>query len=437
MKKYILFLALVPEICSLSFGQVGDIIKRSAAEGAKQGAGRATEKAADKVVDKSLDKIFGGKKNKKSKEDNNNQDDNKVKSVSDTIPTNNKALATPVSNTTLKAYSKYDFIPGEKILGYDDFMQDAVGDFPAKWTTNASGEIMTVDNIEGKWLNVSKEGFYLPDYITSLPESFTVEYDLLFIPLSSRQGPNTANLAFQIINKTSKSAFEFTPDRSYFEINPYMSNIAIGCYTKNGEKLMANEFNVTGLDRNKAFSYHVAVWRQKNRLRVYLNETKVVDAPSLLSPEIKYTTLRFATSLNNDGSTWLISNFKYASGLPDTRNKLVTEGKYSTNGILFDANSAEIMASSFGTLKDIAVVLKENKELKVKIIGHTDSDVDNAANLVLSKKRAEAVKKALSNEFGIEESRMQTEGMGETKPVAPNTTTEGKAQNRRVEFVKI
>ena len=82
-------------------------------------------------------------------------------------------------------------------------------------------------------------------------------------------------------------------------------------------------------------------------------------------------------------------------------------------------------------------MLKENAAVKVKIVGHTDSDGDNAANLGLSKKRAEAVKDMLSKEFGIDESRMETEGKGETQPAAQNTTTEGKAQNRRVEFIKL
>ena len=115
----------------------------------------------------------------------------------------------------------------------------------------------------------------------------------------------------------------------------------------------------------------------------------------------------------------------------------MTEGKFSTTGILFDVNSAIIKASSYGTLKDIAAVLKENTAVNVKIVGHTDSDGDNIVNLDLSKKRAEAVKSILSKEFGIDESRMQADGKGETQPVVTNTNAESKAQNRRVEFIKL
>jgi OOP family OmpA-OmpF porin len=400
-----------------------DILKQKAGEGVKQG----TQNATEKVADDALNNLF----RKKSK---NKQSGGTSTGVNDNTSQSGKDLQQPPS---VKTYSKYDFIPGSKILGYDDFTGDAVGDFPATWNTNASGEIMTADNYSGKWFNISKEGYYVPGFIKSIPENFTIEFELLFIPLSERSGPNTATVGLQMISKTGKTAFDYGPGRSYFELDPYMENINVATYTKTGEKLLANEFNVKGLDRNKVLSYHIAVWRQKNRLRVYLNENKVVDVPSLLAPEIEYNTIRFATSLNNDGSTWLISNFKFASGLPDTRNKLLTEGKFSTTGILFDVNASTIKASSYGTLKDIASVLIDNSTIQVKIVGYTDSDGNDATNLELSKSRAEAVKNMLGKEFGIDQSRMHTEGKGEAQPVAPNTTPEGRAQNRRVEFIKI
>ncbi len=109
-------------------------------------------------------------------------------------------------------------------------------------------------------------------------------------------------------------------------------------------------------------------------------------------------------------------------GEPDTRNKLISEGKFSTTGILFDVNSAAIKPESYGSLKDIADVLKDNAGVHVKIIGHTDSDGDATMNLALSKKRAEAVKSALVSEFAIDASRMETDGKGASDPVAANST---------------
>ena len=423
MNKYLLIPAVIFLMSHTCSAQISDLLKRKAGEGVKQATQNVTEHAADKVLDKFINRI--GKKTK----------------TEETVAMNNKTAPQNATEQqvqpSVKTYSKYDFIPGEKILGYDDYSGDAIGDFPAKWSTNSSGEIMTADKYPGNWLNISKEGYYLPEFIQSLSENFTIEYDILFIPPSKRDGPNTATVGLQMINKTGKSGFENGPDRSYFELDPYLGKINVATYTKTGETLLSNSFSINGLDRNKIFTYHIAIWRQKNRLRVYLDENKVLDIPSLLSEDIKYNTIRYATSLNNDGSNWLISNFKLASGLPDVRNKLITEGKFSTTGILFSPNSSSIEPQSYGTVKDIASVLKENSTIKIMIVGHTDSDGSDAANLELSKNRAEAVKAMLSKEFGISESLIQTDGKGETQPAVPNTSSEGKAQNRRVEFIKM
>ena len=91
----------------------------------------------------------------------------------------------------------------------------------------------------------------------------------------------------------------------------------------------------------------------------------------------------------------------------------------------------------YGILKEIATTLNENESIRIKIIGHTDTDGDDASNLTLSKKRADAVKSFLNKEFGVETKLMETEGKGESQPVDKTNTTEGKANNRRVEFIKI
>jgi len=87
-------------------------------------------------------------------------------------------------------------------------------------------------------------------------------------------------------------------------------------------------------------------------------------------------------------------------------------------------------------IKEIATTLTENPSIKIKVIGHTSNDGDDAANMELSKQRAAAVKEYLVKEFSIEDARIVTEGKGETQPISDNKTKEGKAQNRRVEFIK-
>ncbi|NJL15707.1 MAG: OmpA family protein, partial [Microscillaceae bacterium] len=182
---------------------------------------------------------------------------------------------------------------------------------------------------------------------------------------------------------------------------------------------------------------------KKGRLRIYANETKVVDIPQAFNEKIKYNCFRigsvymnYANGRKNDDE-YMVSNIRYAIGAPDTRNKLITEGKLVSRGITFNVNSDKIKPESFPVLKEISQVLNENAGVRVRIIGHTDSDGEASANLELSKRRAAAVKNALVSEFGIDPSRLETEGKGASEPSEPNTSPEGKANNRRVEFVKL
>ncbi len=427
MKKSIMLSAILFFTLN-NYAQLGRVVK----QGAEQGAANA----ASNGVSNGLNNLFKKKDKSKKKADESkaSTEDSTAITTTTTVSKSETVAAAP----SLKTYTKYDFVPGEKVVAYTDFSQDEIGDFPNHWNTNGSGEIMTVEGKAGKWLSTSKEGFYIPMFINSLPDNFTLEYDVIFIPLAELKGPNTASFGFQLVGGFKKEAsFDFDLTRAQFQINPYMGDFDYESYTKDGNKILSSDTHVDGLERHQIHSYHVAVWRQKQRVRVYLDQNKVCDLPMVLSETEKYNAVRFKTDGNNDGSTWLMSNIKLAVGAPDTRNKLMTEGKFSTTGILFDVNSANIKAESYGTLKQIAQVLQDNATVKIKIVGHTDSDGDNAANLSLSKLRADAVKASLTKDFGIDDSRMQTDGKGESQPAAANTSPEGKAQNRRVEFIKM
>ncbi|MBM4172105.1 MAG: OmpA family protein, partial [Ignavibacteria bacterium] len=117
-------------------------------------------------------------------------------------------------------------------------------------------------------------------------------------------------------------------------------------------------------------------------------------------------------------------------------DKLYKDGRIVSHGILFDVNKATIKPQSMGTINEIVKALKQDSKIKLSIEGHTDSDGDDKLNQKLSEQRAESVKKALIDQ-GIDAVRLQTKGLGESKPIDNNTTPEGKANNRRVEFVLV
>ncbi|KAB7726897.1 OmpA family protein [Rudanella paleaurantiibacter] len=341
----------------------------------------------------------------------------------------------PDEPRSLKAYSKFDFVPGEKVVAVEDFGPDAVGDYPARWNTNASGEVVTIDGLPGKWFQFADKGTFYPEFVKNLPDNATIEFDMVTTDDFSNSGAGLKVFILDTKDRSINFDQHFGASaQAGVDIHPSeggQGSSSVWVNDKSRERILANDtpiaWRVNAVNR-------IAFWKQKSRLRVYINESKIWDIPRAFDPTTTYSLL-FATYILN-GRAYL-SNLRVAVGAPDTRSKLIAEGKFSTTGILFDVNSDKIRPESYGVLKDIGTVLKENPGVRVKIVGHTDSDGDDVSNLALSKRRAAAVKTALTAEFGIEAARLDTDGKGESQPVGPNTTAEGKANNRRVEFLKL
>jgi len=328
---------------------------------------------------------------------------------------------------SLALYSKFDFVPGQKIIFYDDFSQENVGDFPAQWFSNGSGEVVSLNNFPGKWLNITASGCYYPEKDLLTTENFTAEFDMI---VNVPDG-EFFDVGFYIVSGNVKEPNQGGAIPGVAGVKTEITNRGIdmsgyadGSYTINS----SSEFEIP-----KGEKVHLSYWIQKQRIRIYVNEKKVLDSPRILSAGYKYNILRFELGESKP----LISNFRVAAGLPDTRNKLITEGKLVTYGIYFDVNKDIVKPESYGTLKEIAAALTENPGVRVKITGHTDADGDDAKNIDLSKRRAESVKGELARSFGIDAARFETDGKGKSQPVAPNDSPANKALNRRVEFVKL
>ncbi len=341
--------------------------------------------------------------------------------------------------------TKYDFVPGDKIIAYEDFSATEIGDFPLKWNTNATAEVVTLNNRPGKWLKINKESVFHPEFINNLPENFTLEFDLginqgfdsqpLVLNITKLKTPNEYTDYYHYVSwkGTHTLHMQFAP--AIVEVRPGNSKLVVG---KSGNHTIDNDVSQVTWDNSSLNFAHISLWRQKERLRIYLNGEKIWDMPRVFDSLTKYNAITFAMQGSyRPQDYYVLSNIRLAIGAPDTRNKLVSQGKFVTNGIRFSPNTDSLQPESFGVLKDIGKVLKENPGMKIKIVGHTDTDGDDKLNVDLSKRRAAAVKNFLVEEYGIPAADLETDGKGESAPIDKNTTVEGKANNRRVEFVKL
>lgn len=340
--------------------------------------------------------------------------------------------------------SKYDYVPGAKIISSEDFSGTELGDFPAQWSTNATAEVVTLNGKPGKWLKINKEGVWFPGMMKELPENFTLDFDL-----GVNGGWNSLPFVVNITNLANAKEYtnyyhyvgwkgvhtihlEFQPTR--VDVRPGSAKLLAG---RDGNHEVTQDVSYKTWDNASTNFAHISIWRQNKRLRVYLNGEKIWDVQEVFDPKSKYNAITFAMQGSYQlDDYYVFSNIRLAVGAPDTRNKLVKEGRWSTSGILFNSNSDEIQPESYGVLREVGMALKDSA-YKVSIIGHTDGDGDAKANLELSKKRATAVKAYLVEKFGWKEENIEVIGKGAANPIDVNNTVSGKANNRRVEFVSL
>jgi outer membrane protein OmpA-like peptidoglycan-associated protein len=407
-----------------------------------QSINRANQRT-DEGVDKGLDKAEEGVKSifKKDKNENANeeqtQDQNNENSEESNAEGNSDAkVSQKADEPKLEAYSKYDFVPGEKIIFYDDFSQDAIGDFPTGWNTNGSAEVVSTNLFPGKWMKYDCVESIWTDELLNLPDNYTIEFDI--VPISGEENDGMKGYNFRMIQSINLNSIDpgAVPGKAGFLYSvEYYGTPSYRAYNNASDE---QGLDISGMKEGDLYKqlkdkkYHIAIWVQKSRLRLYQDEKKLFDLPKAFPyAGMKMDRLRF------EYGAAMVSNIRIAVGNPDMRSKLLTEGKLVSYGIYFDVNKDIVKPESNGTLKGIAQVLSENPDVKIKIVGHTDSDGADAANLDLSKRRADSVKNELVKTFGIDAGRIETDGKGETVPVAANDIPANKAMNRRVEFIKL
>jgi outer membrane protein OmpA-like peptidoglycan-associated protein/curli biogenesis system outer membrane secretion channel CsgG len=314
-------------------------------------------------------------------------------------------------------YTKYDFIPGDKVIFYDDMANDEVGEFPYRW--NLDEGVYEVAKLGGElWILATDDGNIRPKIPNvPLPEQYTVEYE--YYNNGPEQSGNYHYLFWVDANGRNIGCFGIYGDRSTW--------LALKGKTIADKDLPAKPGKGPHVMRIMATSRSV---------KCYVDNVRVANVPKI--DGFQPTGFRLHhRPYNNPDNPVLFRGFRFAEGGKSMREQLDETGKIVTHGILFDKGSHVIKGESYKTLQQIGELLTDDATLRLSINGHTDSDGEDTYNLDLSKQRAESVRNYLISKFGVTADRLECKGFGETEPIDSNGSPEGKANNRRVELVKI
>lgn len=309
---------------------------------------------------------------------------------------------------------KADFIPGEKVLFYDDFTDMAGDEPPPHWKVRgAVAELQVGGGI--RQMTLKGESVTLTPNLKGLPKNFTMEQDFTIGEGSPDCRPE---MEWTFRDKDGRAGLLL---RTKQEGNEWWMRL------DTTEDLGENTIPV-----NWSQPVKLALWIQNGRVRLYLNEARIFDVNQVTLPDIATVDEHMWTGVKTVGYRFV----RFGESAPDFSQSIASSGRYVTHGILFDTDSDRLKAESAAVIKSIARGLETNPTLRLEIEGNTDSTGGTSHNLDLSKRRAEAVKSVLVSQFNVDASRLTTAGKGDTMPIDSNDTPQGRAQNRRVEFVR-
>lgn len=339
--------------------------------------------------------------------------------------------AQPAKKAAESAYAKSDFVRGDEVFFEDDFANEQMGEFPSKWDMNEGS--VEVASLNGQQYMLGTEWSYnveplMKNQKSWLPDQFTLEFDL-YISDDAEDGESTWRL-FLMSSKSNWNEIVGDIDfwwRSYDE----------GVFVRYGSmRKPDNNSTVEGeeeaLVRNvlkKGDWNHFALSFNKRALKFYMNGMRIFQIPSMMAPE------KIQFFCEGDYKYRGYANVILAKGAVPLYNRLATDGKIITYGITFDIGKATIKPESMTEINRIFDLMNQNPNLKFEVQGHTDNTGTVAGNQKLSEQRAQAIVAKLV-EMGISADRLSAKGLGQSAPLADNSTEEGRAKNRRVEFVK-
>lgn len=393
-------------------------------------AKNAIERNAERKTEEAVDKVFEGDfgKGKKDKDKQNNNGNNNADAVYD----NGDATAQtqPQKGQSLEmTYAKSDFVPGDEIFFEDDLANEQMGEFPSKW--DLIRDYAEVASFAGvKCINVEDGVVIRPlmsDMKNYLPDVFTLEFD--FWATEETYGSNRERYEIYFLNEKGNKIHDFQVGGSGWSQWWYD--------TPDGE-----DRNGSGPGQNlkPGAWHHLSFSFNKRAIKMYINGVRVANIPNAAKPASLQIYMRRSVVHSKEDFKYPpnagITNIRIAKGAVPLYDRMMTDGKFITYGITFDVGKATIKPESMGEINRIVQLMTENPDLKFSVEGHTDSTGNAASNQTLSEQRSQAIVAKLV-EMGIAQDRLTAVGKGQNNPIADNSTDEGRAKNRRVEFVKM
>jgi len=393
-------------ICAPTQAQIKNPFKKAQREAEKQ-----ANKEIEKEIENAMNPEEAEKEKEKEKEIDKQQQDQQADEVADQGQEN-------INTAPELNWAGYDFVPGEEVFFEDDQAGEENGEFPSRWDIY-SGNVENAQ-LGGENVIMFRENSYIVPFLENpetayLPEVFTFEFDCYF-----NEGEAYHHCSVLFYDKLNQRP----PGIS--ELAVYLNRAEMGTFNGN--------YPSSGMNQKEEGWRHVAIPFNKRSMKIYIDDCRVINIPNLKIKPIGISIWGMYTHYTDKYS--YIKNIRLAKGGGKLYDRMLQDGKIVANGIRFDVGKATLKPESMGIINTIAKMMDEHPEINFSIEGHTDSDGDTDANQKLSEARANTVMNQLIG-MGISSDRLSVKGLGESNPVAPNNTAEGKANNRRVEFVKV
>ena len=329
---------------------------------------------------------------------------------------------------------KSDFVPGTVVIFEDNLQGEQMGEFPSKWDLiDNNAEVAKMNGMMAIKFEHGSDTKITPLVENGnkayLPEVFTLEFDYF---VTGQEGHDSAYRLDFLAN-------DYNYDGSW-NIHFYKSDLDYNVSKPNSNDRISGSAKLEGNHQLNGWN-HFALSFNKRALKVYINGVRVINIPNANKPQ--WFTIN--TEFWEDHIDY-ITNIRLANGGVELYEQKATDmsavekaiaetGKFVTNNILFETGKATLKPESMEEIQKVADYMKKDASARFEVQGHTDNQGSDAINDPLSQQRAEAVVKALES-MGVDPFNLRAVGKGSHEPVASNSTDEGRAQNRRVEFIK-